>query len=277
MQHLRLAPTTLAALLGSSILFACDPEQDFSDDEMADAPELDELGLDDGQLALGDIPSELDIEAPSNEQQTTEEEMVCNVWGPSNILANKFGVGTAEIGIWIPGVTAYVDFDLTQQYLPYISSFDIKQQNYPYTVLASSSTNLGWHPFVGRAGDTYDLTMRAPSNAAPGTVYSAKLKLSGGGGQCTDLYVNLRIANCTAVGWWSTNPWPQPQFDNANCYVAPLPQGQTSFVWNNSWYVQETNGNQCAVGVFDGANCYIGSAPGGHTAFIWNNALYYTP
>lgn len=270
MQPLRLAPTLA---LSAVLLFACDPEQDFADDASAD--EL-ELGSDDSEPMLGDMPSELvelELEAASNEQ-TTEEESWCSVWGPSEVLANNQKIGTAEIGI-AAAIGTY-DFDLIQNYLPHFSSFNIKRTYSPYAVVASSSANLGWYPFPGRTGDTFNLTLQAPANAAPGAVYSGRIKLNGGG-QCTDYWFNLRIADCRTVGWWSTNPWPTPWFDNANCYVAALPPGQTSFVHNNSWYVQETAGNQCAVGVFDGANCYIGSAPGGHTAFIWNNALYYTP
>src|SRR5690606_11232620 len=112
-----------------------------------------------------------------------------------------------------------------QRYWPYLSSWTIKRTYYPNAVVASSSSNVGWYPLVGRTGDTFDLTLNAPTNAAPGAVYSSRIKLNGGG-QCTDYIVNLRVADCTAVGWWPTNPWPTPSFDNANCYVETLPPGQ---------------------------------------------------
>jgi hypothetical protein len=281
MQQPHLAPT-LAALLGSSILFACDPEQDFhDDDEMADSFELD-----DGEFMIEDMPSELDeleleIEAESNEQ-TTEESSVCTISGPypgaTFILANSQNIGTTEISISVPQ-TAYYDFNVTLAYPPYLSAFEIQKQAYPYTVVTSESQNVGY-PFIGHDDDGFDVTLEAPANAAPGSDYAAKITLYDTSGQCspTNHFLYMHIADCTSVGWWATGSWPTPGFDNANCYVASLPPGQQSFVWNNSWYVQETAGNQCAIGVFDGANCYIGSAPGGgQTAFIWNNALYFTP
>ena len=270
MQQPRHVPT-LAVVLGVSLLFACDTEQDLDDETI-----VDDLELDEGEIMIGDMPSELpelELEAASDEQ-TTEESAWCSVYGPSNVLANNQKVGKVEISI--AAVIGNYDFDLTQQYLPHLSSWNIKRPYYPYAVVASSSANLGWYPFVGRTGDTFELTMNAPANAAPGAVYTSKIKLNGGG-QCTDYYVNLRIADCTSVGWWPSNPWPTPTFDNANCYVTSIPQGQQKFIYNNSWYVTPTNGNQCAVGVFDGANCYIGSPPGGHTAFFYDDGVYFTP
>jgi hypothetical protein len=276
MQSLRL-PSTLAALLGTSTLFACDPEQDLHDDEMADTLELDDGELDDGELESEDIPSELDepdLAAPSNEQ-TTEEAMSCGVWGESQVvLANKWGVGTTEFQMWAPWVGNY-DFDVAFSGAS-LASWEIERTYYPYAIVASPSSNLGWYPFVGRTGDTFDFTMRAPQNAAPGSVHTARVRLNGSG-QCTDYYVSLRIVDCTHVGSWWNNSWPTPWFDNTNCFVTGLPPGQQKFIWNNSWYVTPTNGNQCAIGWFDGANCYIGSPPGGRTAFFYNNSLYYTP
>jgi hypothetical protein len=275
MQQPRHIPT-LAVVLGVSFLFACDTEQDLDDETIAEDLELDDD--DDGELMIGDMPSELPelelgLEAVSDEQ-TTEEESWCGVYGPSNVLANTQKVGTAEIAI--SAQLGNWDFDLTQQYMPFLSSWDIKRTYSPYAVVASTSANLGWNPFVGRTGDTFTLTMQAPANAAPGSVYTSKIRLNGAG-QCTDYYVNLRIADCRTVGWWHTTPWPTPGFDNANCYVTTVPPGQEKFIWNNSWYVKPTNGNQCAVGGYDGDNCYIGSPPGGRTAFFYNDHVYFTP
>src|SRR5690606_23069457 len=143
---------TLAALLGVSFLFACDTEQDLDDEA---------LELDDGELMIGDMPAELaglelDLEAASNEQ-TTEESSWCGVYGPSEILANQQKVGKAVFEIAATHGT--YDFDLVQQYWPYLSSWTIKRTYYPNAVVASSSSNLGWYPFVGRTGDTFDLTL----------------------------------------------------------------------------------------------------------------------
>jgi hypothetical protein len=276
MKSLRLPPT-LAALLGTSILFACDAEQDLPDDEMADTLEPDDGGLDDGELVSGDIPSdldELDLEAVSNEQTIEEESAACWMTGPGQVVANNQKEGTAVFFISAPGVN-YLDFDVTLSGSA-LASWEIKRRVYPYTVVASSSLNLGWNPFVGRTGDEFDFIMHAPANAAPGSVHTARVRLNGSS-QCDDYLVSPRTQDCTHVGWWWNNSWPTPWFDTANCYVTNLPPNQESFIWNNSWHVKATNGNQCAIGGFDGTNCYIGSPPGGHTAFFWNNNLYFTP
>ena len=268
MQPLRFAPTLV---LSTVILFACDPEQ--PDDVIADELEL-------GEPMLGDLPSELvelELEAPSN-QQTTEGSASCGVYGPqpssSRILADT-NIETIELNISTP-TTALFDFDVVQSIPPYISSFSIQQKAHPYAIVSTPTSSPGTRLFIGSDGDLYDLTLEVPANATPGAYYIVKVKLHDENGDlCNYHYVYMEIPDCTSVGWWSTTPWPAPWFDGANCYVATLPPGQTSFVWNNSWYVVPTAGNQCAIGVFDGANCYIGSAPGGYGAFIWDNNLYF--
>jgi hypothetical protein len=278
MQPPRFAPTLV---LSTVILFACDPEQDLPDDVIAD--EL-ELGSDDGEPVLGDLPAELvelELEAPSNEQ-TTEESAACSISGvlpgPSYLLVNQQNIATTEISISVPQ-TAFYDFNVTLSYPPYLSSFEIQKQWHPYHVVNSDTQNVGY-PFIGHDQETFDVTLQAPANAVPGSSYGAMITLYSNEDECptpAHHWVYVRIPDCTSVGWWATGAWPTPGFDNANCYVMPLPQGQQSFVWNNGWYVKPTNGNQCAIGVFDSVNCYIGSAPNGHTAFIWNNILYFTP
>lgn len=279
--QLRRAPT-LAALLSASILFACDPEQGSHDDD-ALADEL-ELESDDGELMIGDMPAELaelEIEAPSNEQ-TTEGSAACSISGvlpgPSYLLANQQNIATTEIRISVPQ-SAYYDFDVLLSYPPYLSSFEIQKQAHPYTVVNSDTQNIGY-PFLGHDQSSFDVTLQAPANAVPGSSYGAIIRLYSEDDECptpASHWVYVHIANCTSVGWWWNSSWPTPGFDSANCYVTTIPPGQQKFIYNNSWYVTPTNGNQCAVGGFDGANCYIGSPPGGRTAFFYNDAVYFTP
>jgi hypothetical protein len=264
-------------------LTACDLEPEYLDDELeqVDAElvaDIDPLDPIDAELLDADA-----IEAPPGDEQTVS----CGLGLPNVVVADANNAGTAVITLsGIPSFSPYEDYhfeayelnDLvhyqTLSYWYISSSYAV----YGPSVFYGTPSSMNYSVFAAVAGDTFDLVMQAPAGALPGWSYEVEVQLHDlNGVLCSDTVTMILPPDCGDVNWWSTNPWPDPWFDGANCYVAPLPEGAESFVWNNGWYVEATNGNQCAIGVWDTANCYIGSAPDGHTAFIWHDAMYYTP
>jgi len=77
------------------------------------------------------------------------------------------------------------------------------------------------------------------------------------------------------VTWWDgtqINPW----YDSANCYVEPVPSGETGFIYNNSYYITPDTTPLCTIGSYDGANCYIGALPSGSTPYVSGDSLFVT-
>lgn len=281
MSHSRLTPAIIT-LLGFATLSACDSGHEL-DAEMYDA--LDDAS--DDALDL-DIPSDLDtveILDPISEGQPGELEAMpeeehivtnCLIADQTYLVADKNEMGTVTLQIvGVPWASDY-DFDVTPvAFYDELGSWTIR--TIPQNSLVASDSNPGWSSVTTGSGATFKLQMLATySNPTPGRVYRNVVRFAGNGFNCTQL-IELRIPDCTHVGWWWNSSWPTPSYDGANCYVATPPPGQQSFIWNNSWYVTPQNGNQCAMGGFDGANCYVGSAPAGHGAFIWSGYFYFTP
>jgi hypothetical protein len=274
MSHSRLAPAIIT-LLGFATLPACDSEHD-PDAELYEA-------LDDEPDALLDIdnppvdPDTLELLDPVTEQPYNLSN--CLIADKIQVLANNSDRGTVnlQIGPGVAWMNGY-DFEVTPvAFFDELGDWWIRKTPQAGGTLVARDGYPGWHAFNTGSGDTFTFEMLATyGNPTPGWVYDNVVTLQGNGVYCS-LLIQLRIPDCTSVGWWSTNPWPTPWFDNANCFVASPPPGHQSFIYNNSWYLKPYNGNQCAMGVYDNANCYVGSAPGGHTAFIYNGSFYFTP
>lgn len=277
MSHSRLTPAIIT-LLGFATLSACDSEHEL-DAEMYDALELDDA------IDL-DIPSDLDtveidpiseghpdeLEAVPEEEHTVTN---CLIADQTYIVSNNSGMATVNLQIvGVPWTNNYA-FEVTPvAFYDELSDWEIS--NYMGQEVASKGQPGSF--IATGSGATFELDMKATfaSPPTPGRVYKNVVRFAGNGFNCTQL-IEMRIPDCTHVGWWWNSSWPTPWFDNVNCYVTTPPPGQQSFVHNNSWYVTPQNGNQCAIGTFDGHNCYVGSAPGGHSAFIWSNNFYFTP
>jgi hypothetical protein len=281
MNHSHLTPAIIT-LLGFVTLSACDSEHEL-DAEMYDA--LDDAS--DDALDL-DIPSDVDtveILDPISEGHPDELEAVpeeqhtvtvtnCLIASQTQVVADINNKGTVNLQIvGAPWTNSYEFWVTPVGFHDELGSWTIRKT--PQNTLAGSDVYPGIAVTTG-AGDTFKLEMFANSPPTPGAVYNNVVRFVGNVYDCTVL-IQLRIPDCTHVGWWWNSSWPTPSYDGANCYVATPPPGQQSFVWNNSWYVTPQNGNQCAMGGFDGANCYVGSAPAGHGAFIWSGYFYFTP
>jgi hypothetical protein len=253
----------LLVLLTALNLVACDPDSGsdvaLEGDELEQDFPLPDLGI--GE----DRPLEWEHE---DDAQTVS----CSLGLPDVVLAGPSK--TATVAGQISGVS-------TGTY-----RMNASRMNYPWWIAdwriyvggnQVAAFNLPATNFVVSNATPFEVFMAAPPNAPLGGVYPLEVGLYTTQNQlvCKDV-VSLELANCGAVAWWYTNPWPAPWYDGANCYVAYLPAGAQGFVWNNNWYVTPTNGNQCSIGSFDGVNCYIGSAPAGHQAFVWSNNLYFT-
>jgi hypothetical protein len=76
------------------------------------------------------------------------------------------------------------------------------------------------------------------------------------------------------VTWWD-NTLVSPWFDSANCYVDPVPSGETGFVYNNNYYITPDPTPFCMVGTYDSANCWIGNLPSGSTPYIYQDVYLF--
>jgi hypothetical protein len=260
----RRPPSLTSLLLISLAMTACevDPELEFDADEL----ELDEPATDDEQL------DELGLEAPSNEQTVSS----CNLGLPDSVIHQLFRIGHAYGSL--DGISSgNYSFEVTpspnnpgplQSWVLFVDD----------NVVKNDSNVVIWPPFSADDGDPIDFKMMAFSTAQVGWVYEFQLDLYSEPNHqllCSDTTSMEVQPDCPDVDYWWTTPAPQPWYDGANCYVAPLPEGVTPFVWGNNWYVEPGPGNSCAIGQFDSANCYIGSAPWGNQAFMWGGAMYF--
>lgn len=75
--------------------------------------------------------------------------------------------------------------------------------------------------------------------------------------------------------WWDGTQQPSARVLE-QCDIMPVPSGQTAFISNNRYYVNEQH-NLCQIGTFDSENCYVLSPAAGTSPFIYGNGLYTTP
>jgi len=160
------------------------------------------------------------------------------------------------------------------------------------TCIAPAPAGYGWlHPTLAYNGsapsDLYVRISQSDSHVS-GAEFSPLLVYNGMSGGKPVLNVDLipcigctnkmsfvaQPGPCTrVVNWW--NGTVMASFDSVNCYVAPVPSGETPFIYANNYYVTSVPSTICQVGSYDGANCYVMQAPAG--AFIYNNSFYTTP
>jgi hypothetical protein len=265
-------PILLLTVLAAS---ACDPDADLALAlELSEEAALADDELDAPVTEFDSPAAEFDSLEPNGagNQQTVS---TCNLGLPDSVIHQLFRIGKAHgslSGITSGNYSLNVTPSLNNPSPIQIWWLSVDGNGISTSAYSSPPT------FAADDGDALEFQMMAFNWAQVGWVYEFQIDLYSEPGHqllCSDTTSMEVQPDCDEVDYWSTNPWPHPWYDGANCFVATLPGGVTPFVWGNSWYVQPGPGNQCAIGVFDSANCYIGSAPWGQQAFIWGNSMYY--
>lgn len=160
--------------------------------------------------------------------------------------------------------------------------------------VSCSFTGAGWvwfeitHTYGSSWPDTLWVVVPPTDPHLSGTTYNPLLVLGGvdGFGEPI-LYLDIITGSggstmggsatppdpCWADVYWFDGSWIDAIDNGSECYVAPVPSGQTPFIWSNHYYIAAQP--VCPLGSASGSACVVMSATSG--SFVSGNRFYDRP